>query len=153
MAMSPYVAQLRLAMGSAVLHLPAATVLPVDGSGRLLLVRHRGHGSAWGTVGGAIEIGESPREAASRETQEEIGTTAFNLSLLDVLGGPDLEVTYPNGDRVAYVTSVFQADLGSQEPHPDGDEIDEVRWISRDELARVSIDRFTRRVLECVVLR
>jgi hypothetical protein len=26
-----------------------------------------------------------------------------------VLGGPDYEVTYPNGDRVAYVTAVYEA--------------------------------------------
>ena len=114
--MSPYVAQLRAAMGSAVLLLPSTAVLPVDTSGRLLLVQHRGHGDGWGTVGGAVEIGESPRQAALRETHEEIGALPRNLSLLDVLGGPDFEVAYPNGDRAAYVTSVFTADLGSQDP-------------------------------------
>ena len=99
--MSPYVAHLRAAIGPGVLLLPSVTVLPVDALGRLLLVRHRGHTDGWGTVGGAVEIGESPRQAALRETQEEIGAVPGNLSLRDVLGGPDFEVVYPNGDRAS----------------------------------------------------
>lgn len=145
--MSPYVAQLRAAMGSAVLLLPSAAVLPVDALGRLLLVQHRGHSDGWGTVGGAVEIGESPRQAALRETQEEIGAVPRSLSLLDVLGGPDLEVIYPNGDRAAYVTSVFTADLGSQDTAPDGEEIEEIAWLSREALTTASLNRFTRAVL------
>jgi ADP-ribose pyrophosphatase YjhB (NUDIX family) len=150
--MSPYVAQLRAAMGSAVLLLPSTSVLPVDTSGRLLLVQHRGHGDGWGTVGGAVEIGESPRQAALRETHEEIGALPRNLSLLDVLGGPDFEVTYPNGDRAAYVTSVFTADLGSQDPEPDGEEIEEIGWFSHEDLTDTRLNRFTRAVLGSVGL-
>lgn len=147
MAMSPYVAQLRAAMGPAVLLLPSATVLPVDALGRLLLVQHRGHSDGWGTVGGAVEIGESPRQAALRETLEEIGAVPRTLSLLDVLGGPEFEAAYPNGDRAAYVTSVFRADLGSQATVPDGEEIVEIEWLSREALMTARLNRFTRAVL------
>ena len=57
------------------------------------------------------EIGESPAETAIREAREEIGAGIRLTKLLDVLGGPDYEVTYPNGDRVAYVTSVYEAEV------------------------------------------
>jgi hypothetical protein len=40
-------------------------------------------------------------------TREEIGADVQLVRLLDVLGGPDYEVSYPNGDRVAYVTAVY----------------------------------------------
>jgi ADP-ribose pyrophosphatase YjhB (NUDIX family) len=150
--MSPYVAQLRAAMGTGVLLLPSVTVLPVDELDRLLLVRHRGHSDGWGTVGGAVEIGESPREAALRETQEEIGALPGNLSLRDVLGGPDFEVVYPNGDRAAYVTSVYTADIGSQPTAPDGEEIEEIVWFPRESLASTRLNRFTRAVLLSVGL-
>jgi 8-oxo-dGTP pyrophosphatase MutT (NUDIX family) len=37
------------------------------------LVRHAEHGDGWGTVGGAVEPGESPAAAAVREAREELG--------------------------------------------------------------------------------
>jgi ADP-ribose pyrophosphatase YjhB (NUDIX family) len=139
-------------MGPAVLLLPSVCVLPVDELGQLLLVRHRGHNDGWGTVGGAVEIGESPREAALRETHEEIGAVPRSLSLRGVLGGPDFEVAYPNGDRAAYVTSVFTVDIGSQGTVPDAEEIEEIGWFPREGLASAHLNRFTRAVLEGVGL-
>ena len=50
---------------------------------------------------GTFHIGESPAEAAVREAREEIGTDVHLVELLDVLGGPDYEVQYANGDRTA----------------------------------------------------
>lgn len=64
----------------------AARVLVLDADGRVLVVR--GHDadqperSWWFTVGGGIEPGESPREAAVRELGEETGI---------VVTGSDLE--------------------------------------------------------------
>ena len=63
----------------------------------------------WSILGGAVDVGESPAAAAVREAREEIGVDVHLVRLLDVLGGPDYEVSYPNGDRVAYVTAVYEA--------------------------------------------
>ncbi|MEO3743510.1 NUDIX domain-containing protein [Plantactinospora sp. B5E13] len=60
MAIWPYVARLRAHLGTELLLLPSAAVLPVDPRGRILLVHRRGHHDGWGLVGGAVEIGESP---------------------------------------------------------------------------------------------
>jgi len=64
----------------------AARVLLLDGSGRVLLFR--GHdpgrpdaGSWWFTVGGGVDEGESPREAAARELFEETGLAVLPESL------------------------------------------------------------------------
>ncbi|WP_020577500.1 NUDIX hydrolase [Actinopolymorpha alba] len=61
---------------AAVVRRSTSRVLPVDPSGRVLLLHGfhpaRPHEPLWFTVGGAIEAGESPREAASRELWEEV---------------------------------------------------------------------------------
>jgi ADP-ribose pyrophosphatase YjhB (NUDIX family) len=82
-------------------------------------------------LGGAVEIGESPAEAAVREAREEIGA---NVRLLNVLGGPDYEVTYPNGDRAAYVTAIYEAEIIGGVPRADGDELSDMAWFAREQL-------------------
>jgi 8-oxo-dGTP pyrophosphatase MutT (NUDIX family) len=62
------------------------------------------------------KVGESPAEAAVRETREEIGVEVRLMRVLDVLGGPDYEVSYPNGDRTAYVTTVYRVPLSPWRP-------------------------------------
>ena len=79
-------------------------------------------------LGGAVEIGESPAETAIREAREEIGADIRLKKLLDVLGGPDYEVTYPNGDRVAYVTSVYEAEVTAGVPRAADGELSDVAW-------------------------
>jgi 8-oxo-dGTP pyrophosphatase MutT (NUDIX family) len=143
MGISPHVARLRAAIGHELIVLPCVTVLPVDRRGRLLLARHAGHADGWGTVGGAVDPGESPAEAAVREAREEIGVDVRLGRLLGVLGGPDYEVTYPNGDRVAYVPAVYQAEIVAGSPAPNDGELSEIAWFTREELRSVPLSRFT----------
>ncbi len=145
--MSGHVARLRAAVGNELILLPSASVLPVDESGRLLLVRHAGHGDEWGLVGGAIEIGESPAEAAVREAREEIGVEVRLIRLLDVLGGPDYEVKYPNGDRAAYVTAAYEAAIVDGTPAVSDGELSEVAWFAPAELPDLPLGRFARALL------
>lgn len=123
------------------------TVLPADENGRVLLARHAGHHDGWGTVGGAVEPGESPAAAAVREAREEIGADVELTRLLDVLGGPDYEVGYPNGDRAAYVTAVYQARIVAGSPAPADGELSELAWFSPEELDSLPLSRFTRALL------
>jgi ADP-ribose pyrophosphatase YjhB (NUDIX family) len=100
-----------------------------------------------GTLGGAIEPGESPAVAAAREAREEISADVEVVRLLDVRGGPDYEVTYPNGDRTAYVTAVYEARIISGFPAPGDGEVSEAAWFPRDELPVLPLSRFTRALL------
>ncbi len=147
MAISTHIARLRAAVGSELLVLPCATVLPMDDRGRMLLAWHAGRTDGWGTVGGAIDQGESPAEAAARESREEIGVDIRLDALLAVLGGPDYEVTYPNGDRVAYVTAVYEASIVAGDPAPADGELSKIAWFTRGELPALPLSRFTRAVL------
>ena len=147
---SAHIARLRAAIGHDLLLLPSVSVLPVDPAGRLLLVRHAGHHDGWAVLGGAIEVGESSAEAAVRETREEIGVEVRLVRLLDVLGGPDYEVSYPNGDRTAYVTAVYEAAISDGSPGPCDDELSDVAWFAPRQLARLELSRFTRALLSAI---
>lgn len=147
MGIAPHIAWLRSCVGHEMLLLPAVSVLPVDDGGRLLLARHSGHDDGWGILGGAVEPGESPAEAAVREAREEIGADVQLTRLLDVLDGPDYEVTYPNGDRVAYVSAVYEARIIEGSPAPSDGELREVAWFTLEELPGLTLSRFARAAL------
>ena len=120
-------------MGGELLLLPSVSVLPRDDQGRLLLVRLIDTGN-WATIGGAVEPDESPGEAACREAKEEAGVTVRLGPILAVLGGPEYRVTYPNGDRTAYVVTTFDATVISGTPMADHDETSEVAWFAPRDL-------------------
>ena len=147
MSIAAHIARLRAAVGHDLLLLPSVSVVPVDQAGRILLVRHAGHHDGWGVLGGAIDVGESPGEAAVREAREEIGVEVQLVRLLDVLGGPDYEVAYPNGDRAAYVTTVYEAMIIDGSPAPADGELEDVAWFAPGELPGLRLSRFTRALL------
>jgi 8-oxo-dGTP pyrophosphatase MutT (NUDIX family) len=132
-------------VGHSLLLLPSTSVLPRDDAGRLLLVRliDTGH---WATIGGAIEPDESPSESAIREAREEAGVSVELGAILGVLGGPDYRVTYPNGDRSAYVVTVFDATVIDGTPRPDEDETSDVGWFRPDELPMSQMGRLTQAI-------
>ncbi len=148
MGISAHIARLRAAVGhDLLLLLPSVSVLPVDQAGRLLLVRHAGHHDGWAVLGGAVEVGESPAEAAVRETREETRLEVRLVRLLDVLGGPDYEVRYPNGDRTAYVAAVYEAAILHGSPAACDDELSDVAWFTPGQLADLELSRFARALL------
>jgi ADP-ribose pyrophosphatase YjhB (NUDIX family) len=143
MAISEHIARLREHVGNDVLLLPTVAVLPRDGAGRILLVKQAQTG-LWGTIGGYIELDESPRAAARREAREEAGVIVELGRIIDALGGPEFRMTYPNGDETACVSIIFEATVISGEPKPDGDETTDVRWFTTHELPRIGLGPFAR---------
>ncbi len=146
MAISPYIRDLRAMIGHTMLLLPSVAVLPRRSDGGLLLVRNIDTG-LWQTIGGAIEPDESPRDAAIREAFEEAGVTVELTRLLDVLGGPEFRINYPNGDRAAYVSAVFEAVVTSGNPQADGDETSAVAWWAPEEVKGLAMETLTRALL------
>jgi len=148
--MSEHVSRLRSVVGHDLLLLPSVSVLPVDAAGRVLLVRHAGHHDGWAVLGGMVEVGESPAQAAVREAREEIGVEVRPGRLLDVLGGPDYEVTYPNGDRTAYVTAVYEAAIVGGSPVVADGELSDVAWFGVAELKQLALNRLSRALLSAI---
>ncbi len=138
MAISEYLAGLRERVGHDLVLLPAVAVLIWDGEGRLLMVREA-QTNLWQTVGGAIDPDESPRDAALRETAEEVGVDIEIDAVRAVTGGPQFRLAYPNGDLVSYVSIVYDAHIVSGTPQPDGEETLAAVWLNRAELETVAL--------------
>lgn len=153
MARTGYVARIREKIGSDLLMLHAVSILVFDAEGRVLLAQPRG-ADIWITVGGGVEIDETPAEAAMREFWEETGAQVRITRVLGVFGGPDFRVTYPNGDAVAYTSVAFEGELVSGIPAPDGDELAQLAWFSPDEIRAAKMaDGMRRLLLNCVKSR
>jgi ADP-ribose pyrophosphatase YjhB (NUDIX family) len=140
--MSPYFARIRAAVGSDLLLIPGVRLFPWVDENRMLLVRHETAGP-WGLIGGAIEPDESPEDAARREAFEEVGVEVELIRLRGVVDGRAYRVQYPNGDEVAYVSSLFDAKILNGSPTPDWDEVVEARWFRTGELVQLDLNAFT----------
>jgi 8-oxo-dGTP pyrophosphatase MutT (NUDIX family) len=99
--------------------------------GEVLLVKHRRLGT-WLPVGGEIEPGETPLEAARRELQEETGLTGDFPGGLGVDGSPAGLIGYEEhqaGSKGLHMNFAFVADV----PHRQlaaCDEYDDIRWVA-----------------------
>jgi 8-oxo-dGTP pyrophosphatase MutT (NUDIX family) len=136
--MSDYVRALRALVGRELLEVPTVAVAVHDDAGRLLLVRHA-EGDDWTTPGGMVEPFETPADAAVRETWEETGLAVELTHVAGVFGGPLQRATYANGDRIAWVSTLFGARAIGGTPRPDGVETLECRYVTRAEAARLRL--------------
>jgi len=150
MPASDYTAAIRSRIGTDLLLLPGVTAVIRDGE-RFLLARHR-HSGLWSLIGGAVEPGEEPAEALHREVGEETGGRVRIRGVVGVYGGEPMMVTYPNGDRVGYVTTAYDCELLS-DAVADQDELLEVRWFSREEIASLARRDWIDRVIADVPAR
>jgi 8-oxo-dGTP pyrophosphatase MutT (NUDIX family) len=150
MPMSGYMRRLRAKVGTDLLIVPSVSVLVPDGRGRVLLARHAETGR-WVIPGGSVEPHELPADAAVRETWEETGLHVEPIRVVGVYGGPELHLTYPNGDQVSYLTTVFEGRVLGGEARPDGVEILEVRWAAPAEVPALALPAWARRVLADVL--
>jgi 8-oxo-dGTP diphosphatase len=100
---------------------PAVAVAIVISHLGVLVGRRRDGKPPWVFPGGKIEPGESPEEAAVRETLEETG---LRVRATRVIGSRVHPVT---GVRIVYVAAVPP---GEADAVAAGDELAEVRWVS-----------------------
>ncbi len=130
MPMSEYVRRLREKIGTTVLEVPTVSILALDDRERVLLVRHV-EGNDWTTPGGMIEPYETPANAAVREMWEETGLYVELTHIIGVFGGDICSSTYSNGDKMAWVSTLFGARPISGVLEPDGEETLEARYFDR----------------------
>ena len=105
---------------------PAVIVLVRDATDRILL----GHQPIWpdkrfSTFAGFVETGESFEECVSREIFEEAGVYPSQVKYITSQPWP-----FPASIMIAFEAIADRP----EDARPDGQEITEVRWLSRDEM-------------------
>ena len=105
----------------------SGTVVRDPGRGVLLLWRHRFITDTWGweVPAGRIEVGETPEDAATRETEEETGWRPGPLTRLGVYA--------PSNGTSDQMFHVFVADGATRIGEPtDIGESERVEWVAVD---------------------
>lgn len=138
MPVPEFIKSLRSKVGHALLQVPTVAVLVRDDAGRLLLVQD-GDTGLWTCPGGLIEPFEQPADAAVRETWEEAGLHVELTALVGVFGGELCQTHYRNGDKVAWVATVFAARIIGGTAKADGDETTAIRYCTADDLATLPV--------------
>ena len=146
MPISPYLRSLRERIGHGLLLLPAVSAVIRDGRGRFLLARSHDD-DLWALIGGGLEPGEEPGGAIAREIREELGVEADVGKIVGVYGGEQMFITYPNGDRCAYVTTAFECRLESAPFILEDEELRDVSWFNRADIAGLDTQPWIARIL------
>lgn len=105
---------------------PVSTAIIVD-SGRVLMIRRREREGRlrWAFPGGGIEAGETPEQAAVRETAEEV---TLEVKAVRVLG----DRVHP--DTAVHMTYVACEPITGTAAIGDPEEIAEVAWVSHGDI-------------------
>jgi ADP-ribose pyrophosphatase YjhB (NUDIX family) len=129
-----FIKSLRSKIGTELLHVPTVGVLAQDAKGRILLVQDREDGH-WTCPGGIVEPFELPADAAVREVWEEAGVVVSLTGIVGVFGGEECQTTYLNGDKIAWVATIFSAEVLSGTARPDGSETSAARFMCHAEIS------------------
>jgi NAD+ diphosphatase len=108
---------------------PAIITLIVNrASGRALLAHNAKFSPAvYSLIAGFVEAGENLEAAVRREAREEVSLEIKNIRYITSQPWP-----FPNS-----LMNAFSADYAAGEIRPDGIEITDARWYSRDELPKL----------------
>ncbi|WP_241332655.1 NUDIX domain-containing protein [Burkholderia cenocepacia] len=130
--------RLRKKVGSDLILSPSVAAVIHDHEGKLLL-QEKSSGEAWSLPAGGVELGESPQEAIFREVMEETGYVIRIHGILGVFGGRLFRYTYPSGDRVEYVVTLFQCKIIDGSGIPSDPETTSTRYFGRHDMPELAL--------------
>jgi len=108
---------------------------------RVLMIEHRRLGT-WLPIGGELEPGETPLEAARRELREETGLAGPFRPLAEALDGvpPGLlgYEEHPAGEKGIHLNFVFVTEVAGDAEVTPNDEFGAWRWVDGGELAQLA---------------
>lgn len=104
---------------------------------RVLVIAHK-RLATWLPIGGELEPGETPLEAAKRELREETGMEGAFLPIKGSLDGvPPGLIGYEEhqaGSKGLHMNFVFVCQVAQGSDVTPNDEFDGYRWVDRDQL-------------------
>lgn len=126
-----------------------ASVFILDPSGHALLLHHHRRLDRWLQMGGHLEDGEAPAEAALREGREESGLSDLRLAADEIL---DLDVhAIPAGrgepDHVHFDVRYLARALDPAKIIMDRNESNQLAWVSLDEAESLMNEAASSRVI------
>ncbi|MFG1612445.1 NUDIX hydrolase [Nonomuraea wenchangensis] len=126
---------------------PSVNVIVTNTAGNILMIR-RSDNDNWAVPGGAIDLGESIPAAAVRETVEETGIRCEITGLVGTYSDPRHVILYTsNGEARQEFSIVLTGRAVAGEPTP-SEESRQVRWVPRDEVLSLPMDRSMRMRIE-----
>ncbi|MFR5876938.1 MAG: NUDIX hydrolase [Eubacterium sp.] len=127
-----YISELRKYIGHKPMLSAGATVVVIRDN--KILLNLRSDTNTWGIPGGAIELGETLEETASRELKEETNLQAESFTLLNVFSGEDFYFKYPNEDELYSVVVLYLAnDVSGDLKITDGESF-KLEYFSKNDL-------------------
>lgn len=125
---------------------PSVNAIVTNDVGQVLLIKRTDNGN-WSLPGGAMDLGETIRQAAIRETLEETGIQIEVTGISGIYTDPGHVLHYTSNDEVRQEFSVvFTARPLSGQPTA-SDESSRVEWISPDELDALQMNPSMRKRL------
>ena len=108
--------------------------------GDTVLLAHRSplkrwYPDVWDLVGGHVDDGEAPERALQRELAEELGVQVDD----DELGNPVAHVVDPSGEDGGLDIRIWAVDSWDGDVVNRTDEHDELRWVSRHDVASLPL--------------
>lgn len=112
---------------------PSVNSIVLNNQDQLLLIRRTDNGN-WSLPGGAVDIGETIRQAATRETREETGIESEITGISGIYTNPDHVIEYTSDGEVRQEFSiVLTAKAIAGRPTP-SDESSQVVWAAAEHL-------------------
>ena len=127
-----YISEIRRYIGHKPMLSAGATVVVLKDN--KILLNLRSDTNTWGIPGGALELGETLEQTATRELKEETGLAAEKFTLLHLFSGKDFYFKYPNGDELYSVAALYLAEGVSGELKISDGESLELRFFGKDDL-------------------
>lgn len=143
-----YISKIREKVGHDPVFMPCVGCVIVKDN--QILLQKRTDNGKWATHGGSMELGETFLDCLNRELKEELNIKVINPKVINIYTGEDMHYTYPNGDEVYMVCTVYLVEEYTGNMKVDNKEVSEVKWFDIDKMPR-SIHDPDQKVLEDVI--
>ncbi len=110
----------------------------IERDGAILVERRADDPDRWAFIGGTLEESERALEALHREVREETGFAIEDAELLGVFSDPTRIVAYPDGNVCRVLSIAFCVTPNGQGEPVSSEESAGMRFVQREELARLA---------------